>query len=76
LRYDLFFKSIINSNKRSKKILINNFEIIISIEIKLPIIAIGSGWDKVVLSAVEGFSEPAFGFAARLWRILLQNPKS
>ena len=25
---------------------------------KLPIIAIGSGWDKLVLSVVEGFSEP------------------
>jgi len=42
---------------------------------KLPIIAIGSGWDKLVLSVVEGFSEPAFGLAARLRRILPKNPK-
>jgi hypothetical protein len=42
---------------------------------KLPISAIGSGWDNLVLSVVEGFSESAFGFAARLRRLLPKNPK-
>lgn len=35
----------------------------------------GSGWDKPVLSVVEGFSQSAFGLAGRFRRMLLKNPK-
>ncbi|MDZ7341985.1 MAG: hypothetical protein ONB27_11570 [candidate division KSB1 bacterium] len=47
----------------------------VGITFKTPIIAIDSGWDKPVLSAVEGFSKPGFGLAARLRRMLLKNLK-
>jgi len=38
--------------------------------LKLPIIAIGSGWDKLVLSVVEGFSEPTFVFVGWVRKML------